>query len=84
MERTLAIVNTQANGKKLMGTFLISSLTLVPHAGLNAPGKWGKGLLLMECLKFSNQGMEKGGAFIPLEDKVETAQDQAKMHYVSD
>lgn len=38
----------------------------------------------MECLKFSNQGMEKGGAFIPLEDKVEKTQDQAKMNYVSD
>ena len=29
----------KANDKKLMGTFLIPSLTLVPQAGLNAPGK---------------------------------------------
>lgn len=36
------LLTWKANGKKLMGIFLIPSLTLVPHAGLSAPGKRGK------------------------------------------
>lgn len=38
----------------------------------------------MQSAKFSNQGTEKGGDFIHLEDQIEKMQHKAQINYVFD